>query len=538
MIKDNDNISTWDNRPINADYLYSHFVEVNGSRIHYTEQGKGKPILFIHGMPSSSYLWRNIIPHLIPYGRCIALDLIGHGQSDSPQIEFSVRDHLDYLTKFIEILDLKDILIVGHSWGITLGVAYAKNNEKNIRGLSYFEPMLGAWDSWEEFNPDNPQAQETFKKFRSEEGWDLIVNQNIFLEQIFVNASIRKLSPEEKENYIKPFKSIARRKAVWKAPQELPIAGSPQEVVELVDDNFTWQKQTHIPQLFFYTTPAAFFKTEQVKEFGKVASSVSLYYLGEGIYNHAEDYPDEIGRGIAEWIINNYSIDKAIPKFSIYTNIHKAIRKEIFLMCSWAGRIDFFDKNETQKFLQQFKSLLSLLRDHSKHEDTFIHPLLQKKGLVEFNLLHNEHEELEQKLVDLENLLHKSLDSPDKTIGLELSNVFYLEFCHFASNYLHHLHFEEVDVMAALHRNYDQFELLRIMEQFKKSQTIEETKTSLKGIFSSINPYESLFVLSSIQKAVPCDLFMELCELAKMNISEQHWEKIDAILVSTTKVAK
>ncbi|QLZ69333.1 Haloalkane dehalogenase [Legionella sp. PC1000] len=538
MIKNTGNISKGDNAPLKTDYLHSNFVEVNGARIHYIEQGKGKPILFIHGMPSSSYLWRNIIPHLIPYGRCIALDLIGHGQSESPEIEFNVRDHLDYLTKFIEILDLEDILIVGHSWGITLGIAYAKNNEKNVRGLSYLEPMLGSWDSWEEFNPDNPQAQEMFKKFRSKEGWDLIVNQNIFLEKIFVNASVRKLLPEEKENYIKPFKSIARRKAAWKAPQELPIAGSPKEVVELVDDNFIWQKQTQIPQLFFYTKPAAFFTTDQVKELGKIAPSVSLYYLGKGIYNHAEDYPDEIGKGIAEWLINNYSLDKAIPKFSLYTNIHKAIRKEIFLMCILAGSIDFYDKTDSQMFLQQFKRLLSLLRDHSKHEDTFIHPLLEKISLVKFNLLHNEHEELEKKLIDLEKLLNQLLDSNNKTICLEYSNNFYLEFCQFASNYLQHLYFEEIDVMNTLHKNYDQFELLTVLEQFKKSQSLEETKTSLEGIFSAINPHETLFLLSSIQKAVPCDLFSELCELAKKSIAERDWEKIDATLLSTTKATK
>ncbi|WED41957.1 haloalkane dehalogenase [Legionella cardiaca] len=280
---------------------HSYYAEVNGSLMHYTEQGIGKPILFIHGMPSSSYLWRNIIPHVVPFGRCIAVDLIGHGKSDSPPIDFSIKTHFDYLTKFIEKLALNDLFIVGHSWGATLGIAYAKVN-KNVKGLCYFEPMLGSWEKWEDFNPQSPETQDIFKKFRSEDGWELIVNQNKFLEEIFVNGSLRSLSQEEKDNYINPFKNIERRKAAWKAPQELPIAGSPQEIIGLVDDNFEWQIKTQMPQLFFYTNPSAFFTVDKAKDFAKRASAVTLFYLGKGIYNHAEDYPDEIGKGIAEWI--------------------------------------------------------------------------------------------------------------------------------------------------------------------------------------------------------------------------------------------
>lgn len=295
----------------------SHFVEVYQSKMHYIDEGSGKIILFLHGMPSCSYLWRNIIPQLSKQGRCIAVDLIGHGKSDSPNIDFSVADHLHYLTAFIETLDLQNITIVGHSWGSTLGIAYAKKHAKNVEALCYLEPMLGAWKQWEDFNPDNPAVQELFKEFRSEQGWNIIVEKNVFLEQIFVNASLRTLSEEEKEGYISPFRPIERRKAAWKAPQELPIAGKPENVVNLVNDNYQWLMQTTTPQLFFYTYPAAFFTEEKAKKFAQQSKAVTSYYLGKGAYNHIEDYPDEISHTLTVWLKNGYKLTPIEPMHSL-----------------------------------------------------------------------------------------------------------------------------------------------------------------------------------------------------------------------------
>jgi|GEM_PF-905361 len=514
---------------ISASYPFSScFVKINQSNMHYIEKGRGKTILFLHGMPSSSYLWRNIIPQLSSVGRCIAVDLIGHGKSDSPNIEFSVKDHLHYVTAFIETLKLKNVTIVGHSWGSTLGIAYAKAHEENVEALCYLEPMLGAWEKWEDFNPYSPQAQEVFKGFRSETGWSTIVENNIFLEQVFVNGSLRQLSAEEKEAYVSPFKSIERRKAAWKAPQELPIAGSPEEVVSLVNDNYQWLKQTTIPQLFFYTYPAAFFTKEKVKKFAQQAQAVTLHYLGKGVYNHMEDYPYEIGSTLASWLKNDYSLTAVKPAFSLYTTIHKAIRRAIAETCVLAGQTDFFDNQAAVLFTGKFNSLLTLLRSHSIHEDTFIHPLLEQKQLPEFSHLKNDHEELEKQLYKLEQSLNEVLETEDRTKTYELGNEFYLALNQFNSTYLQHLQMEETSIMNCLREHYAISDLLDVMERFKKSQAPEEAMQSLGLMLAAINPHEALFMLANIQKTAPQGVFLKICELAQNVISEDNWEKISA----------
>jgi pimeloyl-ACP methyl ester carboxylesterase len=482
------------NQFINTSYPFqSRFIEIKGSNIHYIEEGEGKPILFLHGMPSSSYMWRNIIPHLSAYGRCIALDLIGHGKSDSPDIEFRVEDHLAYLTEFIELLDLKDILIVGHSWGASLGIAYAKEHEHNVRGLSYLEPMLGAWKRWEDFNPNTPEAQELFKQFRSTEGWDLIVNQNMFLEQIFVNASMRELSPEEKHHYISPFQAVERRKAAWKAPQELPIENSPADIVALIDDNYSWLKKTTIPQLFFYTDPAAFFTKEAVEQFVQESCSVTPCYLGKGVYNHPEDYPHEIGCTLATWMNNNYSLGEVMPKFSFYTTIHKVIRKTLFDTAVLAGQTDFFDKERTKPFIERFSDLVILLKNHSLHEDTYIQPLLIEKEM--FTFIEGEHEQLEKELQRLEHMLRITCESKEQAICYELGTHFYLAFNELISHYLQHLFDEETKIMPALREAYPLPILLSAMDKFKKSQTEEEVMKSLSLMFGAINIKEVQLII-------------------------------------------
>ncbi len=285
-------------------YSYeSKFIEIKGSKIHYIEEGEGNPILFIHGMPSWSYLWRNVIPHVKIAGRCIALDLIGFGKSDSPDIEFRIRDHLEYLSLFIKALDLKDLKIIGHSWGAVLGTLYAKENESNVKAISYIEPMLGEWKKWSDFNPHMPAMQEIFKKFRSPEGWNLIVNDNFFMEKMFINASIRTLSEDERNAYLEPFRDISRRKALWRAPQELPIENEPPDVSHMVNSVYNWMISSTIPQLFFYTTPAAFFTAEKRERLLNSASNIISHSLGDGRYNHIEDYSEEIGHVFASWLL-------------------------------------------------------------------------------------------------------------------------------------------------------------------------------------------------------------------------------------------
>lgn len=150
---------------ISPDFPYeSHYLEVQGAKLHYIETGKGDPILFLHGNPTSSYLWRNIIPYLTSWGRCIALDLIGMGKSDKPDIDYRFVDHVKYVEEFIQAMGLQRITLVVHDWGSALGFHYASRNEANVKGIAFMEALLIPVPSWEVFPED---ARKMFQALRT-----------------------------------------------------------------------------------------------------------------------------------------------------------------------------------------------------------------------------------------------------------------------------------------------------------------------------------------------------------------------------------
>jgi haloalkane dehalogenase len=212
-------------KPISAEFPFaSKFVEVEGSRMHYVEEGSGDPVLFLHGNPTSSYLWRNIIPYAARVGRAVAPDLIGMGRSDKPDIDYSFFDHVRYVDGFIDALDLRDITFVVHDWGSALGFHYARRHERNVKGIAFMEAILRpyTWNDWPE------QARGLFQAFRTPEtGWDLIANRNVFVEDVLPGSVVRKLTDEEMDRYRAPFPTPESRKPVWRWPNEIPVDGQP-----------------------------------------------------------------------------------------------------------------------------------------------------------------------------------------------------------------------------------------------------------------------------------------------------------------------
>ena len=219
-------------KEISANFPFeSKYVEIHGSKMHYIDEGSGDPILFLHGNPTSSYLWRNIIPYIVPHGRCIAPDLIGMGKSDKPDIDYRFFDHSKYLEGFIEKLDLSNITVVLHDWGSGLGFHYAMRNESNIKGIAFMESLLSPM-KWEDFPSDEKMG---FKLFRTSGiGWFMISVMNMFLTKLMPKMIIRKLSTEERDYYKAPFKTIKSRKPVRQWPCEIPIDGQPSDVYELM----------------------------------------------------------------------------------------------------------------------------------------------------------------------------------------------------------------------------------------------------------------------------------------------------------------
>jgi len=276
----------------------SQFVDVLGSKMHYVEGGHGDPILFLHGNPTSSYLWRHILPHLESGARVIAPDLIGMGKSDKPDLEYRLVDHVRYVEGFIEALGLQQVTLVVHDWGSALGFHYARRHETNVKGVAFMEAIVRSmtWAEWPH------TVRPLFQAFRTPEvGWDLIVNKNVFVEQVLPGAIQRKLTDDEMQSYREPFIEPSSRKPVWRWPNEIPVDGYPEEVVQLVDTYTSWLATSEVPKLLLYATPGALIRKEQVQWCRDHINNLETVDLGLGLHFVQEDRPDEIGRALREW---------------------------------------------------------------------------------------------------------------------------------------------------------------------------------------------------------------------------------------------
>ena len=277
----------------------SNRVEVHGSPMHYIEAGTGDPIVFLHGNPTSSYLWRNVIPHLAPLGHCIAPDLVGMGRSGKPDIEYRFFDHVRYIDGFVDALGLQDVTLVIHDWGSALGFHYAMRHEKNVKAIAFLEAILMPLPDWQAFPAE---MQEMFRAFRSPDvGWDLIVNQNVFIERILPGAILRKLTEEEMNRYREPFLEPKSRKPIWKWPNEIPIAGEPADVTAAVNDYNAKLRRSDLPKLLLYATPGAVITAPLVDWCRKNLKRLTVVNVGDGIHYLQEDHPHEIGTAIADW---------------------------------------------------------------------------------------------------------------------------------------------------------------------------------------------------------------------------------------------
>jgi len=280
----------------------SKFIEVTGSEIHYVEGGTGDPILFVHGNPTSSYLWRNIMPKVSNVGRTIAIDLVGMGYSDKPDISYSYEDHAKYFAGFIKKLGLKNITLVIHDWGSFLGFDYAMNNPKNIKGLVFMEAMLLPVPSYKAMPP---QVRDMMKALRTPGvGEKLGIEDNIFIEKILPSMAVRTLTKEEMDNYRRPYLDKESRKPLLMWPRELVIAGKPIKNSKKQLAYLEKLKKSEIPKLLLHATPGALMPKEMVQWCKSNLPSLKTVYLGEGRHFLQEDHPIKISDAILNWYKN------------------------------------------------------------------------------------------------------------------------------------------------------------------------------------------------------------------------------------------
>jgi haloalkane dehalogenase len=278
---------------------------VLGREMAYVEVGQGDPVVLLHGNPTSSYLWRNVLPHLVGLGRCIAPDLIGMGDSDklpdSGPGSYRFVEHRRYLDALLEALNVRErVTLVVHDWGSALGFDWANRHREAIRGIAFMEAIVAPMgrDDWEKLG-----IHSVLEKLRSEAGEAMVLQNNYFIEEILPNAVLRKLSNEEMTEYRRPFAAPgeARRPTLtW--PRQLPVAGEPADVHAIATEYADWLGTSNVPKLFLKVEPGAFLAIDRLVNFVRRWPALTEKTVA-GIHFVQEDSPDEIGRAIAGWML-------------------------------------------------------------------------------------------------------------------------------------------------------------------------------------------------------------------------------------------
>jgi len=279
-------------------------IQALDKKMAYVEIGKGAPIVFQHGNPTSSYLWRNIMPYLEGHGRCIAIDLIGMGDSDkldnSGPERYTFFDHRRYLDAALDALEINtSVTLVLHDWGSALGFDWANRHRDSIKGIAYMEALTQPIDTWDEW-PEN--ARNIFQVLRSPAGEELVLEKNIFVEKILPHSILRNLTEKEMEQYRLPYTEPGEsRRPTLSWPRQIPVAGEPDEVVALVRDYGLWLAASDVPKLFINADPGSILIGAQ-REFCRGWPNQREVTV-TGAHFIQEDSPTEIGQAIADWIL-------------------------------------------------------------------------------------------------------------------------------------------------------------------------------------------------------------------------------------------
>lgn len=283
--------------------LGKSFATVMGKRMAYVELGAGSPVWFQHGNPTSSFLWRNIMPYVADKNRAIAPDLIGMGDSEklspSGPDRYRFVEHREYLDGLMEqVMPEGEVVLVIHDWGSALGFDWARRNPNRVKGICFMEAIVAPIATWADFSPT---ATPVFQGFRSEAGESMVLDKNIFVERVLPGSILRELSEDEMSVYRRPFLDAGEdRRPTLTWPRQIPIAGEPQDVVEIVKQYSDWLPETDFPKLFVNADPGAILLDKQ-REIVRGWRNVTEVTVS-GTHFIQEDSPHEIGLALREWL--------------------------------------------------------------------------------------------------------------------------------------------------------------------------------------------------------------------------------------------
>ena len=309
-------------RSPSAAFPYQHkFIEVGGAQMAYLDLGEGDPIVFLHGAPESSYVWRNIIPFLEKYGRIIAPDLIGHGKSDklsnNPNVKYKMEDHIAYLDEFFDKLDLNKVTFVLHDWGSAYGFNWAARHPDRVIGLAFMECVVA---------PFYPITKEGTKGRVLKDGAmhhyqqakdlsyakEYFVNLNGFVEKDLQLHTVRKISQKVMEHWREPFKNVEDREVQLQAVAHVSVFGDVPEMDKILNNYNDWLTKTDVPKLYMYGLPGEVSNEYDVAWAVKHFKNIETAYLGIGLHFIQEDCPEAIGRAIADWYRRNFAKDSTM----------------------------------------------------------------------------------------------------------------------------------------------------------------------------------------------------------------------------------
>lgn len=277
----------------------SKFIEVNGERMHYIDVGEGDPIIFLHGIPTNCYLWRNIIPHLSTLGRCIAPDLIGFGKSAKPDIEYTVFEHINYIEQFIKVLNLKKVLLVMHGWGSVIGFSYVMHHEKNCSGLVFYEAFLRSIDS---DDISLPYQEQLVSLDNQGAMFDITASGALFVDQIIPQTALRELSDEEMNHYRQPFQKEGSGKPITQYLKEIPKGDGKSKIDKLIADYSQFLTRSSLPKLMLYSLPGFITTIATVMWAKEHLPNLEIIELGEDMHFAQESCPTLMSEAISVWM--------------------------------------------------------------------------------------------------------------------------------------------------------------------------------------------------------------------------------------------
>lgn len=278
--------------------------QVRGHNMAYIDEGAGDPVVFFHGNPTSSYLWRNIMPYVAEGRRVIAADMIGMGDSDKPNdLAYSYNDHAAHLHGLLDALDLQNATLVLHDWGGALGFDWASRNPDRVKAVSFMEtvtPPAMPVDTYEDMGP----AGDLMKAMRTDGvGEKMVLEDNFFIEEILGKIAVNTpLQPDVLDQYNRYYPDAESRKSILAWPRELPIEGAPHETVKLMERLVSYMTTSEVPKLAFAVTPGGLASPPVVKWWQENMSNLQVIDLGSGSHFIQEDYPKEIGTALASWL--------------------------------------------------------------------------------------------------------------------------------------------------------------------------------------------------------------------------------------------